>query len=201
MRLFDAGAPEGPQHVSTRILTVPNVISVLRIAALPLIYRALVGDAPVTALVLFAAFAATDWLDGYLARKLDQVSKLGQLLDPIADRAFFLVAGVGVIVAEILPWWAIGLVIVRDIAILVAGLALLRSGAGAPAVTHLGKAATFGLMVSITVLLAAGAAGGGFGEPVEWIRTTGLVLFGISVVAYWLAAVDYARQVMPRRNE
>jgi hypothetical protein len=101
VRVFDIGKKDGPEIVSDRVLTVPNLLSLARIAALPIIYLDLVAGRLIRALVLLGVFAATDWLDGYLARRFDQVSKLGKVLDPTSDRILFVVVAHGWVEAPV----------------------------------------------------------------------------------------------------
>jgi phosphatidylglycerophosphate synthase len=94
VRVFDIGGPEALPSASDRILTVPNALSLARIAVLPLVYLDLLSGRLVRALVLMIAITASDWFDGYLARVLDQRTRLGAVLDPLGDRAVFIVVGV-----------------------------------------------------------------------------------------------------------
>jgi cardiolipin synthase (CMP-forming) len=182
--------------VSDRVLTVPNALSVLRLLALPLIYADLVAGRTVRAFVVLAVFAATDWLDGYVARRFDQVSNLGKLLDPVSDRIFIVVVGAAVVIAGIVPLWAIMLVVVRDVLVLGAGLVLVRRGHRPPAVTRTGKAATFGLLWALPMFLLAEIVPDGARTPMRYaawftlLTNTGL---------YYLAAAQYALAV--RRGE
>ena len=108
MRVYDIGGrDEPPRRPRDRIWTVANCCRSRRLAALPVIYLDLVGERWLRAFVLLVVFSATDWFDGYLARRLDQMTKLGKLLDPISDRLLFVVVGVGFVVAGLLPLWAV----------------------------------------------------------------------------------------------
>ncbi|MEX2486390.1 MAG: CDP-alcohol phosphatidyltransferase family protein [Nitriliruptoraceae bacterium] len=200
MRVFDAGASDHERVASSRVLTVPNGLSLLRLASLPFVYAALAAGAAGRAFVLFAVFATTDWLDGYVARRFDQVSRLGQLLDPIADRALFIAAGLGAVVGGLVPWWIVALIVARDVAMLAVGALLLRSADGVPAVTRLGKAATFGLMAAFGVLMGSGVVGAGFAAPEAVLHRIGIIGSVIAVAAYWLAAADYARRILRDRH-
>lgn len=201
MRVFDIGAKDGPQAVSDRVVTVPNLLSFARLAALPIIYLDLVTERYVRALVLLAVFAATDWLDGYVARRFDQVSKLGKLLDPLSDRVLFLVVGVGFVVADLLPLWALLLLLVRDAAVLVVGGVLLARGASPPEVTRLGKAATFGLMWAFPTFLVAAIVGDGPTDPQPVLQAAAWVTYLVNAVLYYLVAADYARTLMRHRDD
>ncbi len=198
MRVFDIGAKDGPQEASDRIWTIPNVLSLARLLVLPLIYLDLVDGRLTRAFILLVVFAATDWLDGYLARRLDQISRLGTLLDPISDRALFLVVGIAFVVAGILPVWALVLILVRDVAVLVVGGALLAAGRTPPAVTRVGKAATFGLMWAFPTWLVAAMVGGGAAEPQAVLTGLGWAVYAVSVALYYVSAAQYAVEVVRR---
>ncbi len=130
-----------------RIFTIPNIITMVRLAALPIFVYLLFGlDDRWTAGWVLVTIGATDWVDGYLARRLNQVSNVGKILDPVADRLLFFV-GVGSILIEgAVPWWIAVLVLVREVAIAIATLVLAGLGARRIDVTWIGKTATFLLM-------------------------------------------------------
>jgi cardiolipin synthase len=149
LRADDAELPD-------RLLTVPNVLSVIRLAGVPLFLWLLLGpEADGWALVVLVVSGITDWLDGKIARWLNQTSRLGALLDPAADRLYTLATVIAFVLRDIVPWWVAALLIGRDL--LVAGcLAVLRrAGYGPPEVTYVGKAATFALMYAFPLLLLA----------------------------------------------
>ncbi len=189
--MFDVGAQEGPEVVSDRVLTVPNLLSLLRLLAMPLVWIAIVDDRPFKALVLVFVLASTDWIDGYVARRFNQVSKLGKVLDPISDRVLIAVVAIAMVVAGILPWWAVAAVLVRDVLVAVVGLMMMARGAIPPAVTRLGKAATFGLMTAFPMLLVAEAITVGGAA----LRAVSLIGLAVATVMYYLAALQYARVV------
>ena len=137
-----------------RVLTVPNALSLLRLAGVPLFLYLLLGPhADGWAILVLAVGGITDWLDGKLARLLGQYSRLGALLDPAVDRLYILAALVGLGVREIVPWWAVIVLVARDL-VLAACLPVLRSrGYGPFVVTYLGKAATFQLLYAFPLLL------------------------------------------------
>ena len=195
MRIFDIGARDGEQQVSDRVLTVPNLLSFARLAVLPWVYLDLVNGRIVRATIVAFVFGWTDWFDGYLARRLDQQSSLGKILDPISDRAFFVVIGIGVVVADIVPLWPIALLLARDVLVSVAGLVLLARGASPPDVTRLGKAATFGLMWAIGFWMLA-AAVGSVEDPNEPLTWAAWFTFSINIVLSYLAAGDYALRLL-----
>lgn len=199
MRIFDAGGGHGPLTVTSRVATVPNVVTVLRLAALPFIWHSLVTARFWQALVLIAVFAATDWIDGYLARRLDQVTRLGQLLDPLADRALLAVTAIAMVVAGVLPWWAVAAVVVRDLIVLLVAAVLVAGPSQAPPVTRLGKTATAGLFVALPMFVAASGLGHDAGAG-TLLRGAAWVTFALSASAYWVAALDYARRLSAGRR-
>jgi cardiolipin synthase len=159
-----AGGPAGgavPPPRRGRVLTVPNLLSVLRLAGVPLFLYLLLGpQADGWAIVVLVVGGATDWLDGKLARLLDQHSRLGELLDPAVDRLYILAALAALGIREIVPWWVVACLVSRDL-LLAACLPLLRRrGYGPFRVTYIGKAATFLLLYAFPLLLLADGSGG-----------------------------------------
>ena len=200
MRVFESGAGGARREVSDRVATVPNMLSLARLLALPFIYVDLVDGRFGRATLLLAVFAATDWFDGYLARRLDQVTRFGTLLDPISDRIFVLIAGIGFVVAGITPLWAVLVVLVRDAVVFAIGALMLARGQQPPAASRTGKAATFGVMAAFAGWLGAAWIGGGADTPQPFVDTLSWVVFVVSAVAYHLAAIGYARAVTARRG-
>jgi cardiolipin synthase len=171
-----------------RILTVPNVITLLRLACLPLFLYLLFGrDNRAAAAWLLAALGATDWVDGYVARHFGQVSTLGKVLDPVADRLLFFVAVGGILIDGSVPWLVAVLVLVREALVAGATLTLAAMGARRIDVTWVGKAGTFGLMVAFPLFLAAESTLGwrDTAEVLAWIAAVpGLVLSYVSMAMY-----------------
>ncbi len=153
MRKHDGSASAG-----TAVLTVPNVISFVRLLCMPLFVYLLFGrDNRAGAAYLLAALGATDWVDGYIARRFGQVSELGKILDPTADR-LLLIVGIGSIaIDDAAPLWVIGLAVFREIAIAIAALVIAAAGARRMDVRWFGKAGTFGLLVAFPLFLGAKA--------------------------------------------
>lgn len=177
---------------STRVVTVPNLLSALRLAGVPLFLWLVLGpEEDGWALVVLMVSGLTDFLDGWLARKLDQASVVGQLLDPIADRLYILAVVVGLGLREVIPWWLALSLPLRDL--LLWGLVpLLRSrGYSALPVHFLGKAATFNLLYAFPLLLL----GDGVGTGPELARVFGWALAVWGIGLYWWAGVLYAWQV------
>lgn len=200
MRVFDIGGGEGPERVTSRVLTVPNLLSFARLAILPVIYLDLVSGAHLRAFVLLAVFASSDWFDGYIARRFDQVSKLGKLLDPLSDRVLFVVVGLGFAVGNLLPWWAVLLLLGRDALVVVSGGIVLLRGGVRPEVTRLGKAATFGLLFALPAFLLASVLGAGPPEPQPVVHGVAWGAYWPSVAMYWLSGLIYTRRMfLPTR--
>jgi cardiolipin synthase len=139
---------------SRRVLTVPNLLSVLRLAGVPLFLWLLLGPrADVWAIIVLALGGITDWADGKLARLLDQYSRLGELLDPAADRLYIFAALLGLGLRGVVPWWAVAVLVGRDLVLALCLPLLRRRGYGPPPVVYLGKAATFLLLWAFPLLL------------------------------------------------
>ena len=183
---FSSGSSGEPEVVSDRILTVPNLLSVIRLLFLPWIYSDIVTGRFIRALIVLFIVVWSDFIDGYVARRFNQVSRIGQLMDPISDRILVVVVGIAMIVGDVLPVWAVVLLVARDAIMLLGGLFLLGRKVSPPPVTDLGKAATFGLMGVLPLFLL------GAGLESAQIRTSAWVLYAIYVTLYYLAAAQYA---------
>jgi cardiolipin synthase len=135
-------------------LNVPNILSLLRLAGVPVFLWLLLGpeeDGWALALLVFSAL--TDWLDGKLARWLNQMSQLGQLLDPAADRLYIVATLAAFLVRGIVPWWVVAPLVLRELIVGICILVLRRDGFAPPEVTYIGKGATFVLMYAFPFLL------------------------------------------------
>jgi cardiolipin synthase len=139
-----------------RVLTVPNLLSVLRLAGVPLFLWLLLGphaDGYAVLVLMVAGF--TDWLDGKAARWLNQYSRLGELLDPAADRLYILATLTAFLIRGIVPWWVVAALVGRDVVLAICVAVMRRRGYGPFPVTYLGKAATFNLLYAFPLLLLA----------------------------------------------
>jgi cardiolipin synthase len=179
-----------PPHGRT-VWTIPNIISFARLLGVPLfLYLLLVRHADVAAIVVLAVGGTSDWVDGYLARRLGQVSRLGELLDPLADRLYIL-ATLLAFTAEGVVGWPFTVALLAREAVLLASLGVLRRfGYGPPPVHYVGKTATFILLFAFPVLLLATVGGttGAVAHAVGW----GLAWWGLTL--YWVAAALYVGQ-------
>jgi cardiolipin synthase len=176
--------------VSRRIVTVPNLISLLRLALVPVFAVLIVQGEDLWALGVLAVSGFSDWLDGFVARQFDQVSGLGKVLDPAADRLFILVTLVALVWREIVPLWLVAALVTRDLVL--AGLMpfLARRRYGPLPVHFAGKAATFCLLYAFPLLLLAETAGsvGTVSAVLGWA----FVWWGVGL--YWFSAVVYLVQ-------
>jgi cardiolipin synthase (CMP-forming) len=178
------------QEVSSRVLTVPNIISFGRLALVPVFAVLIIQGEDVWALAVLAVSGASDWLDGWIARHFNQVTRLGQLLDPAADRLFILVTLIGLALRDVVPLWIVIVLVGRDV--LLAGLlpVLARHGYGPLPVHFAGKAGTFALLYAFPLLLLAewsgkvGAVASALGWAFAW--------WGVGL--YWFAALLYFAQ-------
>jgi cardiolipin synthase (CMP-forming) len=142
--------------LARNVLTLPNVITLGRLACLPVFLWLLFGkEDRVAAAALLALLGITDWVDGYLARHLGQVSELGKILDPVADRLLFFVGAGGILIDGSVPTWFAVIVLVREALVGGATVVLAALGARRIDVTWFGKAGTFGLMIAFPLFLAS----------------------------------------------
>jgi cardiolipin synthase len=177
---------------TARVLTIPNVISIVRLAGVPLFLWLVLGpEADGWALTVLMASGVTDYLDGYLARRLHQTSRLGEILDPVADRLYILSTVVGLAARDIIPVWLALLLPARDL--LLWGLVpfLRTRGYSALPVHFLGKAATAALLYAFPLLLL----GDGDGLLATAARVGGWAFAVWGLGLYWWAGLLYAWQV------
>ena len=179
-----------------RIVTWPNALSAARLAGVPVFLWLVIGPRTATADVLAAAllgFAGiSDWLDGKLARMLNQTSKLGQLLDPAADRLYIAATVIALGVRGIIPWWLFGVIAAREVCVAVALLVLRqRTLYGELQVSFVGKAATLCLMYAFPLLFL----GAHEGSVSEAVRIIGWAFAVWGVALYWWAALLYLTQI------
>jgi cardiolipin synthase len=177
---------------SARVLTIPNALSILRLAGVPLFLWLVLGPkADGLALAVLMVSGVTDWLDGYLARRLDQTSQLGQILDPVADRLYILAVVIGLAWRDIIPLWLAVLLPARDL--LLWGLVpfLRTRGYHALPVHFLGKAATANLLYAFPLLLL----GDGDTALAMLANVFGWAFAIWGTGLYWWAGLLYAWQV------
>ncbi len=177
-----------------RVLTIPNVLSFLRLASVPVFLWLWVrGDRP-AAVALYGAGAWTDFFDGYIARRTNSVTELGKLLDPLADRVFIVALTIALIASGAMPWWLAAVIVGRDVVVLSAFPFLERAGVPRISVNFVGKSATAALLFGLTCLALSEAW-----PDVSWsdvVGGVGLVFIGLGAALYWAATLMYAREAM-----
>ncbi len=177
-----------PGRASSAVITVPNLLSFVRILLIPVFVSLIVHRSTTTAgLILFAIVVATDWVDGWVARRMGQVSELGKVLDPTADRLAIAAGLIALVWRDVFPLWAALLILVRDAAILTVGAVVLASRRIRLEVRFIGKAATFTLMMAIPWI-----AWGNLGRPLaEATLVAGWTSFAVGILEYYVAAGAY----------
>jgi cardiolipin synthase len=176
--------------VSDRILTVPNVLSALRLVGVPVFLWLLFTHQDIWAFVVLLLSGVTDYLDGKIARRFNLVSRVGELLDPLADRLYVLTTLVALTIRDIIPLWLLIVLVARDLFMGVVILLLKRVGQTGLPVHFVGKAATFNLLYAFPILLLSTVEGvvGDVARPLGWA----FAWWGVGL--YLLAAVLYAVQ-------
>ncbi|MBF9307913.1 CDP-alcohol phosphatidyltransferase family protein [Bifidobacteriaceae bacterium NR044] len=174
-----------------RVLTVPNLISFLRICSIPYIAWLITKNHMILALVVLAISAFSDCIDGYIARRWNQVSKLGQILDPIADRLLIIFSTVALAIAAIIPWWALVLVVLRDVIMAALVVLLAQHDYGPLPVNFVGKAGTALIMLAIVSLMIVYAVS----TEAMFVLYAAAIACGIwGIALYWYAGLLYYRQ-------
>jgi len=183
---------QGDAAMGSRVLTIPNIVSMVRLAGLPLfLWLILVPEADGWALLVLMLSGISDYLDGYLARKLHQTSRLGEILDPVADRLYILSTVFGLAYRDIIPWWLALLLPARDLFLWCLVPFLRTRGYSALPVHFLGKAATANLLYAFPLLLL----GDGTGVVALLARVFGWAFAIWGTALYWWAGLLYAWQV------
>ncbi|MEN9992697.1 MAG: hypothetical protein RLY83_267 [Actinomycetota bacterium] len=178
--------------VWAQLRTLPNLLSLLRLALVPVFLLLIITDHSITAFLVLAVASITDWLDGYLARKLNQVTRIGALLDPAADRLYIFATLIGLAVTGAIPLWLPAVVVSRDV-LLAFTIPVLASRNFGPLPVHFfGKAGTFALLYAFPLLLLADwwVAAKFIILPVAWA----FALWGVAL--YWYAGFLYVKQVL-----
>jgi cardiolipin synthase (CMP-forming) len=175
-----------------RVLTIPNVISFARLLGVPLfLYLFLGTEHQGWAVAVLAIGGTTDWIDGYLARRLGQVSRLGELIDPLADRLYILATLIAFTIENVVPWAFTIALLLREAVLIVVILILRRHGQPPLPVHYVGKTATFLLLFAFPTLLLAVTA---HGTVAEVAHAAGWALAWWGIVLYWVAAGFYLVQ-------
>ena len=185
-----AAVSESSQTRTDRVLNVPNALSALRLLGVPLFLWLIATRQDGCALLVLAASGLTDYLDGKIARAYGLESRIGALLDPLADRLYILTTLLALAWREVIPWWVVVALLGREAFITALLPVLRRHGYGPLPVHFVGKAATFNLLFAFPLLLLGDGESplAAIAEPVGW----GFLWWGIGL--YWVAGLMYAVQ-------
>lgn len=187
------GTPAALVPMTDRVLTVPNVLSALRLLGVPaFLYCLLVSESDGWALAILMTSGWTDYFDGKIARRYGLTSRVGQILDPLADRLYVVTTLLAFAARDVVPWWLTGAILLRDALLLLTLPALRRLRYGPLPVHFLGKAATFNLLYAFPLLLAAASWEGAFPTA---CRPLGWAFAAWGTALYWWAGVLYVLQV------
>ena len=185
-----AGRPDAGA-VSDRVLTLPNALSALRLVGVPFFLWLVLHEYDAAAVIVLMVSGFTDWLDGKIARKWNQTSRVGQLLDPAADRLYILATLIGLTARGVVPLWLTLLLVGRDL-LLAPTIPLLKHYGYGPLPVHfLGKAATFNLLAGFPLLLLG--EGDSFVSHVAHAFGWAFAIWGTAL--YWYAGVLYLVQM------
>lgn len=185
-------SPSEAASVSARVWTIPNILSFVRLALVPVFLWLIVRGDDALALLVLVISSVTDYLDGIIARRFKQITRLGQLLDPAADRLFIFAALIGLSVRDIVPWWFLAVILARDLMLVVIGVALANHGFGPLPVHHLGKVATFCLFYALPIVMLGQAFPdtAPVADPIGWA----FAVWGAFL--YWWAGAVYLREAI-----
>ena len=175
------------QVASSRIFTVANAVSVVRLMAIPVFLWLVIEDRLLIGFVLLVVAVLTDFVDGMIARRMNEITKLGQFLDPFADRLFIAATVIALAIQDVVPWWFVIAVMLRDALLGIGGVVMARYGAATLPVKWWGKVATFAMLVVLPLFLL-GAVVPEVGEitnPIAW------VLALATVALYWVVGFSY----------
>jgi cardiolipin synthase (CMP-forming) len=200
----EAPASSEPAAIGDRVLTIPNFISFARLLGVPVFLWLVLGVRTATgdwwAVGILIASGASDWLDGKIARALNQQSQLGQVLDPAADRLYIVATVIALAVRAIIPWWLVAVLAVRELVMAVVLMVLRRRGWGPLQVSFAGKTATWCLLAAFP-LLFLGSHNASYAEV---MRIIGWIFVFWGSALYWWAAGLYiaqARQLLAETKE
>jgi cardiolipin synthase (CMP-forming) len=192
-RRFKSGRPD---HME-RIWTVPNSLSFIRLASVPVFVALFVTDRTNAAVTLYALAAWSDFLDGWIARRFDQVTELGKLLDPLADRVFIAALVIALVATDVLPLWLAAVVVGRDLLILALYPVVPKGALKKIRVNFVGKCATAALLTGLT-FLAVDQTTLSWGDRFE---VPGWVLVGVGATLYWVSGAMYAREAFALKHD
>lgn len=188
MRFIGAGARPGrPQIDHDRVFTVPNALTVLRFMGVPLfIWLVLAQKDYWFAVVVLVVMAGSDWIDGYVARRFDQASKLGRIMDPLADRLALIAVAVTLVIAGVVHWLYLAALVVPDAVLLVLTLFYFHGHPDLP-VSRIGKVRT-GLLLLGTPMLVLSRLDIPLAQP---LYIAAWIVLGLGLAGHWIAAYNY----------
>ncbi len=178
--------------LSQELRSIPNLLSILRLALVPVFLVLQLNDQLVRSLLVLAVASFTDWLDGFIARKFNQITELGKVLDPAADRLYIFASLIGLTINGNIPAWLAVVIIARDVMLLAVYPILASRGYGPLPVHFVGKAGTFALLYALPLLLMADIFPSAqfLVLPLAW----GFAYWGVAL--YWVAGFIYVKQVI-----
>ena len=193
MKFIGAGdRPGQPQIQHDRVLTVPNVLTVVRFLGVPLFIWLVLGAHEYGyAVLVLAIMGSTDWVDGYVARRYNQMSNLGRIMDPIADRMSLIAVAVTLVIAGVLEWWYLTALLVPDAILLSLSLHYFHSHPDLP-VSRVGKIRTALLLVGTPLLVLSKLPVPG----AEVYFVAAWTCLGLGLVGHWIAAYNYFRAII-----
>ncbi|WP_136609930.1 CDP-alcohol phosphatidyltransferase family protein [Sinomonas albida] len=188
MKIFGAGARPGqPSVYHHRVLTVPNVLTVVRFMGVPLFMWLVLGAREYGwAVFVLAVMGGTDWVDGYVARRFDQVSELGRVLDPAADRLALLAVGLTLVLAGVIQWWYFAALLLPDVVLGTASLFYFRNHPDLP-VSRIGKVRTAFLLVGTPLLVLSKLRIPG----AEVYLALAWLFLVLGLLGHWVAGYNY----------
>lgn len=198
MRFIGAGARPGrPQVDHDRVFTIPNLLTVVRFMGVPLfIWLVLAQREYGAGVAVLAVMAGTDWIDGYIARRFDQASKLGRVLDPIADRLALLAVAVTLVIAGVVHWLYLAALVIPDAILLVLTLSLFHGHPDLP-VSVVGKVRTGLLLLGTPLLLLSRVDTAAAGQ----LLAAAWVVLVLGLVGHWIAAYNYFWAMLRKGRE
>lgn len=179
---------------TTRLLTIPNLISFARLGTVPVFVWLFVSGRENAGVILYIVGAWTDFLDGYIARRTNSVSELGKLLDPLADRVFIAALVIALVVRGTMPWWMAVAIVGRDLLVLSLFPYLERRKIQRITVNRAGKTATAFLFAGLTMLAVSETTLPGS----DSLATPGTALALVGAALYWGAGYLYAREALKK---
>ena len=197
MGLFNAGArTDRPMVVHDKVLTVANGITAVRLLGLPLFVWLVARGSYGLAFLTLVVVGTTDWVDGYVARRFDQVTKIGKLIDPLIDRAMLATAAITLLVIGFIPWWIVTLVVGRDVLLLGVGFLIVRGRNPNIPVSNLGKFATACLLIGVPGFLLG---------RMDWSAQAFFLILAyafclVGIATYFVAGGQYLRAMTAVRD-